>query len=58
MARAMGADGYTVRSPEDMAKLDIDAICRKKGPTLIDVIIDSEEVPPMNLRMQILGTEI
>jgi acetolactate synthase-1/2/3 large subunit len=58
MARAMGADGYTVRSPEDMAKLDIDAICRKKGPTLIDVFIDSEEVPPMNLRMQILGTEI
>jgi len=58
MARAMGADGYTVRSPEDMAKLDIDAICRKKGPTLIDVFIDSEEVPPMNLRMQILGSEI
>ena len=58
MARAMGADGYTVRSPEDMAKLDIDAICRKKGPSLIDVFIDSEEIPPMNLRMQILGTEI
>jgi acetolactate synthase-1/2/3 large subunit len=58
IARAMGADGYTVRSPEDMEALDIDAICRKKGPTLIDVFIDSEEVPPMNLRMQILGTEI
>ncbi len=58
MARAMGADGYTVRSPEEMAALDIDAICRKKGPTLIDVYIDEEEVPPMNLRMQILGTDI
>ncbi len=58
MARAMGADGHTVRSPEDMEKLDIDAICRKKGPTLIDVFIDSAEVPPMNLRMQILGTDI
>lgn len=58
MARAMGADGYTVRSPEDMAELDIDAICRKNGPTLIDVYIDGEEVPPMNLRMQILGTEL
>ncbi|MGE5491211.1 MAG: thiamine pyrophosphate-binding protein, partial [Actinomycetota bacterium] len=58
MARAMGADGYTVRSPEDMARLDIDAICAKKGPSLIDVHIDPEEVPPINLRMQILGTDI
>jgi acetolactate synthase I/II/III large subunit len=58
MARAMGADGYTVRSPEDMAALDIEAICSKKGPTLLDVFIDGEEVPPMNLRMQVLGTDI
>ena len=58
MARAMGADGYVIRSPEDMAELDIEAICRKKGPTLLDVFIDGEEVPPINLRMQILGTDI
>jgi acetolactate synthase-1/2/3 large subunit len=58
IARAMGADGYTIRSPEDMAALDIDAICRKKGPTLLDVYIDAEQVPPMNLRMQVLGTDI
>jgi acetolactate synthase-1/2/3 large subunit len=58
MARAMGADGYTIHSPEDMAGLDIEAICARKGPTLLDVFIDAEEVPPMNLRMQILGTNI
>lgn len=58
IARAMGADGYTVHSPEELAALDIAAICRKKGPSLIDVHIDGEEVPPMNLRMQILGTDI
>lgn len=58
MARAMGADGYTIRSPEEMAALDIEAICTKKGPTLLDVFIDGEEVPPMSLRMQILGTDI
>jgi acetolactate synthase-1/2/3 large subunit len=57
-ARAMGADGYTVRSPADMDRLDIDAICSKKGPSLIDVHIDGEEVPPMNLRMRVLGTAI
>lgn len=58
MARAMGADGYTIHSPEDMDKLDIKALCAKKGPSLLDVYIDGEEVPPMNLRMQVLGTVI
>lgn len=58
MARAMGADAYTIRSPQEMNQLDIAAICRKKGPTLLDVFIDGDEVPPMNLRMQILGTDI
>ena len=58
MAKAMGADGYVIRSPEDMAKLDIEGICKKKGPSLLDVYIDPEEVPPMNLRMQVLGTDI
>ncbi|HEV2609795.1 MAG TPA: thiamine pyrophosphate-binding protein [Noviherbaspirillum sp.] len=56
MARAMGADAYTIRSPDDFATLDMDAICMRKGPTLIDVHIDSEEVPPMSLRMRTLGT--
>jgi acetolactate synthase-1/2/3 large subunit len=58
MAKAMGADAYTIRSPEDLRKLDIPAICERKGPTLLDVYIDGEEVPPMNLRMRILGTAI
>ncbi|HEY0847737.1 MAG TPA: thiamine pyrophosphate-binding protein [Noviherbaspirillum sp.] len=56
MARALGAEAYTVRSPEELGALDIDAICSRKGPTLLDVYIDGDEVPPMNLRMQILGT--
>lgn len=56
MARAMGADAITVRSPEELGALDIKAICARKGPTLIDVHIDGDEVPPMNLRMRVLGT--
>lgn len=56
MARALGADALAVRSPEELGALDIDAICKRKGPTLIDVHIDGEEVPPMNLRMRVLGT--
>lgn len=57
-ARAMGADAHVIESPGDFEHLDINAICRRPGPTLLDVRIDGEEVPPMNLRMQILGTDI
>lgn len=55
LARALGAHGHTIRSPLDMAALDIGAICRRPGPTLLDVYIDPEEVPPMNARMRVLG---
>lgn len=58
LARAMGGDAHVIESPADFDHLDIAAICRRPGPTLLDVRIDGEEVPPMNLRMQILGTDI
>lgn len=56
LAKALGAQAHTVRSPEELNALDIGAICKRKGPTLIDVYIDPEETPPMNLRLQILGS--
>jgi acetolactate synthase-1/2/3 large subunit len=55
LARAMGATAYNVKSPEDLLKLDFDAMCERKGPTLIDVLIDPDEIPPMNARMRVLG---
>ena len=55
MAQAMGAHGHIIESPADMAALDIAEICARKGPTLIDVRIDGEEIPPMNARMRVLG---
>lgn len=54
LARAMGANAHTIRSPEDFSSLDITAMCARKGPTLLDVLIDPEEVPPMNVRMRVL----
>jgi acetolactate synthase-1/2/3 large subunit len=54
-ARAMGAEGHLIRSPQDLLGLDIDAICRRAGPTLLDVRIDPEEVPPIGARMKVLG---
>ena len=55
LARAMGAIGFNVKSPEELLKLDFDAMCAHPGPTLIDVIIDKDEIPPMNARMRVLG---
>jgi acetolactate synthase-1/2/3 large subunit len=55
MARAMGATAYTIHSAQDLLDLDVAAICDHPGPTLLDVYIDGEEVPPMNARMRILG---
>ena len=56
LARALGAQAHTIRGTADLDALDIDAICSRQGPTLLDVHIDPEQVPPMNLRMRTLGT--
>ena len=55
LGRALGAEAFTIRSPEDIAKLDIEAMCTRNGPTMLDVLIDPEEVPPMNVRMRVLA---
>ncbi|CAN5487965.1 acetolactate synthase large subunit [soil metagenome] len=55
LARALGAQATTIRTIEDLAALDITAMLARRGPTLLDVHIDPDEVPPMNVRMQVLG---
>ncbi len=50
MARAMGVDSYVISSPKDLMELDINSICHRKRPTLLDVRIDCNEVPPIGLR--------
>jgi len=56
LAESMGIPGHVIRTAEDFESLDLDAILNHPGPTLLDVRIDGEEVPPMGLRMKILGT--
>lgn len=58
LARALGAEAHTIRSPEDMSELDIAAMCERDGPTLLDVHIDPDEVPPMNVRMRVLANAL
>jgi len=56
MAESMGIPGHVIHTPRALEELDFDAILKRRGPTLLDVRIDPEEVPPMVLRMKTLGT--
>ncbi|MFA7239546.1 MAG: thiamine pyrophosphate-binding protein [Sulfuricellaceae bacterium] len=56
LAESMKIPGHVIRSPQELDALDFDAILQRKGPTLLDMRIDGEEVPPMVLRMKTLGT--
>jgi acetolactate synthase-1/2/3 large subunit len=49
MAKAAGADAYTIRHPNDFAQLDYQALCSRKGPTLLEVYIDPEDAPPLGM---------
>lgn len=57
MARSVGASGISVKTPEEFAKIDFEKLCRRNGPTLLDVVIDGEEVPPMGIRMKTLDRD-
>lgn len=55
IARAVGARGYKVETPADFAQIDFEDMARHPGPSLLDVRIDSEEVPPMGMRVKTLA---
>ena len=47
MAKAMGANGYSIREPKDFDKIDYQKICSYPAyPTVLDVYIDPEELSP------------
>lgn len=56
LGRALGAQAFTITSPADLTDLDIEQICSRKGPTVLDVRVDPDEVPPMNVRMRVLSS--
>jgi acetolactate synthase-1/2/3 large subunit len=49
LAQALGAQSYTTHSIAEFQALDFAEICRRPGPTVIDVQIDPEAVPPMGM---------
>ena len=54
MAETMGAPGFRIKSQEELASLDIASLCQRKGPSLLDIHIDPEQVPPIGNRMKVL----
>ena len=52
LAQAMGVDGIVIDKPEQLDTLDWNALFNKDGPTLLDVRIDKNEVPPMGDRIK------
>ncbi len=49
MARATGAQGFTINTAEDFERIDWQALATHQGPTLLDIIIDPEEPPPLTM---------
>ncbi len=52
LAQAMGVDGMVIESPAELDAIDFNALFNKNGPTLIDIRIDRNEVPPMDDRIK------
>lgn len=57
IARAMGAHAETIKTAEELEAVDFQKICMREGPTLLDVHIDPEEIPPIGSRMKTLGRD-
>jgi len=52
LAIAQGANGIVIETPEQLHKIDFTAIFNATTPTLLDVRIDPNEVPPMMSRVK------
>ena len=55
IANAMGIAACRIRTPAELFEIDINQICQRHAPYLIDVLIDPEEVLPLGGRMKALG---
>jgi acetolactate synthase-1/2/3 large subunit len=56
MAQAMGVAAYRVSTAADLREIDFSRLARRRGPSLIDVRIDSNEAPPLSERLDMLAT--
>ncbi len=54
-AESMAIAAYKITSPAELEELDVSAILAEPGPVILDVMVDPEEVPPIQNRIQALG---
>jgi acetolactate synthase I/II/III large subunit len=47
MAKAAGAEAYTIREANDFEKIDWQALALRKNPTLLEILVDPEARPPL-----------
>jgi len=57
MAEAMGIEGLTIKTPEELKHIDWERLGQKEAPTMIDLHIDANEVPPMGQRVKGLSQD-
>lgn len=58
LAKAQGANGIIIEDPRQLEELDLDELFNQNIPTLIDVRIDPNEVPPMMVRVKSLLSDV
>lgn len=56
-AQAMGIPGIVIKTPQQLEEIDFQQIFASKGPVLLDVRIDREEVPPIAQRVKDLANQ-
>lgn len=54
-AQSMGIPGIVVHSAAQLEDMDFNAFANLRGPVLLDVRIDREEIPPIAQRIKFLG---
>jgi acetolactate synthase-1/2/3 large subunit len=57
MASACGANSIIINTVAELNLLNIGSLFKRNGPTLIDVRIDREEIPPMGDRIKNLSSK-
>lgn len=55
-AQSMSIEAHKITSCNELEELDLVTMLSQPGPILLDVLIDNEEVPPIQNRIQALGT--
>ncbi len=58
LANAMGVEAVRVESAQDLLGMDFQAIARQQAPLVLDVVIDSEQEPPLGSRINVLNNKL